>query len=106
MTHFPELCLEAVKATGYAIKFVKHKILEICLAAVRYEGALLRYIPDTEQTLPLVIAALQQNPDCRDYIAVKFRKPEVYKAAGYDYKPEDLAPSHGCTKQERTEPEI
>ena len=53
----------------------------------------------------MVVAALKGNPYSRRYLAVKFRKPEVYKAAGYDYKPEDLAPSQGGKKRKRTEPE-
>ena len=62
------------------------------------------HIPEREQTLSIALAALKQDPDSRRYLAAKFRTPEVYEAVGYDYKPEDLAPSRSSAKRERTEP--
>ena len=81
---------------------VREQTPEIRLAAVKRNGMMLQYIPRSKQTLPIVIAALKQNPDSREFLAAKFRTPEVYKAAGYDYKPEDLASiSRPKAKRER-----
>ena len=99
----PELCLEAVKKNGLALKHVDNKTHEICLEAVKQNGMALKRVPRSIQTLPIAIAALKQNPECRKYLAVKFQKPEVYKAAGCDYELEDLAPSRTSTERERTE---
>ena len=87
-----------------AVQFVKDRTSEICLEAVKQNGMALKYVPRSIQTLPIAIAALKQEPGSRVFLAVKFRKPEVYKAAGYDYKPEDLAPIRSGAKRERTEP--
>ena len=84
---------------------MKERTPDLCLEAVKWDGMALRKFPKREQTLPIAIAALKQNPYARNYLAAKFRTPEVYEAAGYDYKPEDLAPSRSSTKRERTEPE-
>ena len=84
--------------------FVRERTPEICLAAVKQDGTALEYIPQREQTLPIVIAALKQNPDSREFLADRFRTSKVYEAAGYDYKPEDLADSRSSTERERTEP--
>lgn len=101
----PEICLEAVKQDGYALSYVQEQTSEICIAAVKQNGLTLTYIPKSEQTLAMALAALRQNPDSRKFLADKFRIPEVYKAVGYDYKSEDLAPSYSETKRERTVPE-
>ena len=76
---------------------------EMCLEAVKQNGMALGHIPRRKQTLPIAIAALKQDPDSRNFLADDFRTSEVYKAAGYDYKPEDLAPSRRSTERERTE---
>ena len=102
----PEICLAAVKQNGNALKYVKDPTLEIRLAAVKQTGWALRYIPKREQTLPIAIAALKQEPSySREYLAAKFRTPDVYKAAGCDYGPEDIAPSWRGTERARTETE-
>ena len=98
-----EICLEAVRQKGHTLRFVKERTPQICLAAVKQNGMALEYIPRSKQTLPIAIAALKQNPACRKYLADKFCTPEVYEAAGYDYKPEDLAPLRDGKKRERTE---
>ena len=95
--------MAAVRENGHALYYVKNKAPDICLEAVKQNGWALQYIARREQTLPIAIAALKQDPGCREFLAAKFRIPEVYKAAGYNYKPEDLAPSRRSTEHGRTE---
>ena len=40
----PELCLEAVKRNGYALRYVKEQTPELCLEAVKEDGDALRYV--------------------------------------------------------------
>ena len=96
----PEMCLLAVKQNGLLLPFVKVQTPEICLTAVKQNGYALEYV--NEQSLAVGIAALKQNPESRYYLTDKFRTPEVYKAAGYDYKPEDLAPKYRDTERGET----
>lgn len=100
----PEICLAAVREDGYAIAYITDRTPEICLAAVNRHGMALEYIPKKEQTLAMAIAALKKAPASRIFLADRFRTPEVYKAAGYDYKPDDLVPLQSHTERERTEP--
>ena len=97
-----ELFLEAVKQDGLALQFIHAPTPELRLEAVKQNGWALQYIPKQEQTLSIALAALKQNTDSRECLAARFRKPTVYKAVDYDYKPEDLAPSRNGTKRERT----
>ena len=76
---------------------------ELCLEAVKRYGNALQYIPKSKQTLSIAIAALKQDPDSRQYLADRFRTPKVYKAAGYEYKPEDLSHAHRKSVRDRTE---
>ena len=100
----PEICLAAIKQAGWALEHVKDKSPEICLEAVKRDGYALKYIPLSKQTLSIALAALKQEPKSWKYLADRFRKPEVYEAAGwYDYEPDDLAPAYRNVKQERTE---
>ena len=99
-----ELCLEAVTQNGLNLVFVQQQTPMICLAAVNRHGMALEYIPKKEQTLAMAIAALKKAPASRIFLADRFRTPEVYKAAGYDYKPDDLVPLQSHTERERTEP--
>ena len=75
---------------------------EFRLEAVKQNGMALRYILKKDQTLAIAIAALKQNPESRNFLATKYRTPEVYKAAGYDYKPEDLASKYRDTERGET----
>ncbi len=40
----PEICLEAVKQNGYALRFVKEQTSEICLETVKQDGDALQYV--------------------------------------------------------------
>ena len=100
----PDICMAAVKQDGMALAYVKAQTPEICLAAVKQNGMALKCIPKRRQTLPIAIAALKQDPYSWTYLSDKFRKPEVYKAAGYGHEPEDIVPSHSHTERDRTEP--
>ena len=80
---------------------MKEQTPEICLAAVQKTGLVLLEIEN--QTLPIAIAALKQNPKSRKFLDDKFRTPQVYKAAGYDYKPEDLVPLHNNVERRQSE---
>ena len=43
---FYELCLEAVKADGFALKYVEHQTPELCLEAVKEFGMALQFVKE------------------------------------------------------------
>ena len=88
----PEICLEAVKQNAQMLQYVAEKTPTMCLEAVKQNGTSLEYVPKEMQTLPMALAALRQNIDCRSFLADQFRTKEVYEAVGFhDYTREDLA---------------
>lgn len=71
------ICLEAVKAYGYALRHVKKQTPEICLAAVQQNGWALECVK--KQTLAICLAAVKQNGIALQY--VQQQTPEIVLAA-------------------------
>ena len=63
-----ELCLEAVKQDGWALRYVPWGQLnlndpamaEMCLAAVKEDGSLLKYVPENFKTVELWLEAVKK----------------------------------------------
>jgi hypothetical protein len=68
-----DVCLEAVKVYGFALKYVKNQTPEICLAAVHQSGCALVYVK--EQTLEICYTAVHQHGSALRY--VKEQTPDL-----------------------------
>ena len=64
-----EMCLEAVKQNGYALRFVKEQTEEMCLVAVKQNGWALEYVK--EQTDEICLEAVKQNGDALHFVKVE-----------------------------------
>lgn len=53
-----------------AIKYINNPTKKVALSAVQMDGSLLRYISENLQTEELVLEALINDPDAKDYIVV------------------------------------
>ena len=69
----PEICLEAVKQHGWALKFVKEQTPEICIEAVKQNGYALEYVK--EQTPEICLEAVKQYGWTLQF--VKEQTPEI-----------------------------
>ena len=74
----PEICLAAVRENPYALEFVKERTQAICLEAVKENGRALACIPHEEQTLPIAMAAMQNDFESIEFLAPQFRTPEFF----------------------------
>ncbi|QLY81210.1 DUF4116 domain-containing protein [Clostridium intestinale] len=74
--HTVEMCLEAVKQNGYAIRYVSSKVLtyEICLEAVKNDYSSLSYIPEVFHREELYLEAIKHDGRALRYI------PDTYKS--------------------------
>lgn len=69
----PEICLAAVKQIGGVLRYVKKQTLEICLAAVKQDGFALRYMQ--KQTPEICLEAVKTSTYSLMY--VKEQTPEI-----------------------------
>jgi hypothetical protein len=58
--------LEAVKRSGYALRYVKEQTPELCLEAVKRSGDALQYVK--EQTPELCLEAVKEDGDALRYV--------------------------------------
>ncbi|WP_176072548.1 DUF4116 domain-containing protein, partial [Clostridioides difficile] len=65
----PEICIEAVKENGYALKYVEKQTSKICLEAVRKNGLALKYVED--QLDKICVEALKKNKLAIRYVKDK-----------------------------------
>jgi len=63
-----ELCLVAVKKNGFALRFVNIQTNEICLEAVKENGLALEYVEN--QTEEICSVAIKQNPKSKRYLCM------------------------------------
>jgi hypothetical protein len=71
----PGICLAAVANKGTALRFVKNQSPKICLAAVKQDGCALEYV--REKTRDICLAAVKQN-----YLAYRYvqeTSPAIYR---------------------------
>jgi hypothetical protein len=61
-----EMCLEAVKQNGFALMHVKEKTEEMCLEAVKKDGAALKYVK--EQTEEMCLESVKQDENALKYV--------------------------------------
>ncbi len=62
----PEICLEAVRQDGTALKYVINQTYDICLAAVQQNGLAIEFV--REQTPEICLAAVKSCPRALKYI--------------------------------------
>jgi Domain of unknown function (DUF4116) len=60
------MCMEAVKQNGFALKYVKKQTEAICMEAVKQDGCALKYVK--KQTETICIEAVKQNPFALRYV--------------------------------------
>jgi len=82
-----EVCLQAVKQNGYAIKYLtdEQRTTEVCLAAVKQNGCAIQYLINTQRTPEVCLAAVEQEGYAIQYLTDKQRTPEVCLAAVNQY---------------------
>ena len=73
MNQTPEICLEAVKKYGYALKYVENQTPEICLEAVKNNGYALQYVEN--QTHEICLEAVKKYGVALQY--VKKQTPKI-----------------------------
>ena len=67
----PEICLEAIKYSGYSLRYVNKQTPEICLEAVKYNADALEYVKN--QTLEMCLEAVKINDFYLRYVDEKYR---------------------------------
>ena len=65
------ICLEAVRNNGWALRYVKEQNEAICMAAVRNNGGALMYVK--EQNEAICLEAVRKNGFALEYVNAKFR---------------------------------
>lgn len=63
-----ELCLIAVKKNGFALRFVKVQTNQICLEAVKENGLALEYVEN--KTEEICSVAIKQNPKVKRFLCM------------------------------------
>ena len=78
-----EICLAAVEQDGWALLYVPEdlKTSEICLTAVKQDGMALEHVPKDLKTPEICLAAVKQNGMALRYVPKDFRTPEICLAA-------------------------
>jgi DNA gyrase subunit A len=78
-----ELCLEAIKLEGWALKYVpaQLKTAELCLEAVKQNGKALEYVPNELKILELCLEAVKQNGWAIEYVPEKLKTVELCRVA-------------------------
>jgi len=76
----PETCLEAVRATPWALRYVRRQTPEMCLEAVRQNGWTLRDVE--EQTEEICLAAVREQPHSIEF--VRDKTVEIRRLAAQD----------------------
>ena len=66
----PEICLDAIKETGFALKFVKEQTSEMCLDAIKETGFALKFVK--EQNSEMCLEAIKETG-----FALKFVKEQT-----------------------------
>ena len=82
-----EEAMKAVKANGYAVRFVHEQTEAICLEAVKQNGYALQYVH--EQTEAICIEAVKQDGHALRYVDARFfeNMPEdIIELNGVKYK--------------------
>jgi hypothetical protein len=74
-----DLCIEAVRQTGLALKFIKnrYKTAKICVIAVGQNGLALKHV--NVQSEKICMTAIRQNPMAMEYVTEK--TPEMREIA-------------------------
>ena len=66
-----EMCLEAVRRNGMALRYVIDKTPLVCLVAVRENGKAIAYVPHHLQTVEMAREALRSYPPAYNYITIE-----------------------------------
>jgi len=97
-----EMCLAAVRQNGWLLRYVHVKTPELCLAAVQQDGLALEYVPEELMTPELCLAAVRENGNVLEYVPEELKTPEICLAAVQEnwnalrYVPEELKTPELC----------
>jgi len=74
-----QLCLEAVKKNGYALKYVpeEFKTAELCLEAIKQNGNVLEYVPENLKTEELCYEAVKKDSRPLEYVPENLKTTEL-----------------------------
>ena len=88
----PELCQVAVRCTGTALQYIKHRSVELCIEAVRSDPDALVYVPSIMPELVIIAygecALLQKNSNLT-YNCQKVIREAIYNMDGFDVEKHD-----------------
>ena len=74
-----EICLEAVKEKGWVLEYVPKELRtpEICLEAVKQDGLALQFVPNEFITLEMCLEAVKEKGHALEYVPKELRTPEI-----------------------------